>query len=408
MVRYRRRFEIIADILSAALKGAKKTRIMYVANLSYELLEKYLAETIRMGFIRLNNSDYEVTESGLAFLEKYNGYSGRYSGISRMLQGMASEREALNRMCQPQDNDFLKRGDSRFKGSERQSRGQIKGAILAAGEGARIKNITYGAIPKELLPIASVPTIRFPIESLKLVGVKEISIVISANGKHDIIQGLRSGKKLGVNINYVVQDADDGEPRGIGKAIFSVKGWVGQDDFLVACGDTILCDLSSKTPFDCLSSLLKVHLTKDPLATVFLYPTKTDPSRFGVAKFQELQNDSGTPYGQVERLIEKPSRNVAKTLTYNGFNYVIAGYYAFKPRIFSYIEKTKPDPRNEVQITDALILAIENGERVFGVVHGKQRDKQMFPYEYWDVGIPEAYKEANRKLLSVDVEGILT
>jgi len=411
MSRHRRRVDIIADVLSVASKGARKTRIMYVANLSYKLLEKYLAETTGMGFMRFNNDYYEVTERGLAFLEKYNGYSSKYSSIDKTLQGMTSEKDALERMCQLQGNDFSRRVEGKRdkdKVVHEEARGKIKGAILAAGDGVRIQNVTYGAIPKELLPIASVPTIRFPIESLKLVGVKDISVVISPNGKHDIIQGLRSGKKLGVNISYVVQDVEDGEPRGIGKAISSIKDWVGQNDFLVACGDTILCNFSSHAPFDCLNSLVKVHLMRDPLATIFLYPTRADPTRFGVVKLQDLQDDTGNPYGQVERLIEKPRKEIAKSLAHNGFNYVIAGYYAFKPRIFSYIEKTKPDARNEIQITDALVLALESGEKVFGVIHGKERGREMFPYEYWDVGIPEAYKEANRKLLTIDIEGILT
>jgi len=55
----------------------------------------------------------------------------------------------------------------------------MKGVILAAGEGTRIRRVTYGAFPKELLPIGNVPTIRFPIEALRLVGVKDILIVIA-------------------------------------------------------------------------------------------------------------------------------------------------------------------------------------------------------------------------------------
>jgi predicted transcriptional regulator len=43
MGKYRDGLGIIADILHAAGSGAKKTRIMGVANLSYTLFEKYLA-----------------------------------------------------------------------------------------------------------------------------------------------------------------------------------------------------------------------------------------------------------------------------------------------------------------------------------------------------------------------------
>lgn len=99
MAKYRRRFEIIADILNAAKNGAKKTRIMYVANLSHRLLEKYLMETINVGFIRFNNDCYEVTEKGRMFLERYEHFSSKYSRVLKELESMRFEMEVLERMC---------------------------------------------------------------------------------------------------------------------------------------------------------------------------------------------------------------------------------------------------------------------------------------------------------------------
>lgn len=99
MVRYRRRFEIIADILDATGDGAKKTRIMYGANLSHSLLEKYLVEMIDIGFLRTNKEGYEVTEKGQIFLEKYNEFSSKYSNLRRELENLKFEREILENMC---------------------------------------------------------------------------------------------------------------------------------------------------------------------------------------------------------------------------------------------------------------------------------------------------------------------
>ena len=83
------------------------------------------------------------------------------------------------------------------------------------------------------------------------------------------------------------------------------------------------------------------------------------------------------------------------------------GYYAFNPKIFSYIKKTKPGARNEVQITDAMALALENGERVCAVVHARNRGKDMVPCEYWDVGIPEDYKKANKRLWDMNLDKLM-
>lgn len=281
----------------------------------------------------------------------------------------------------------------------------MKGVILAAGEGSRIKDITYGAIPKELLPIGNVPTIRFPLEALKLIGIERMIVVISPYGKQSIVQGLSSGRKFGVDICYIVQENNG--PRGIGKAIESAKRWVDDENFVVACGDTILCNFLSENPFNCLEPLLRVQKLNDPIATIILFPIEKGPERFGVAKFKKVKRYKGTLYGEIDTLIEKPSSEKTKELKSNGFYYVIAGYYLFNPKIFSYIEKTEPGQKNEVQITDAMVLAMKNGEKVFGVVHGGNDGSKLYPYEYWDVGIPEAYKDANKKLIDIDLIEIL-
>jgi predicted transcriptional regulator len=109
VVKYRRRLEIIVDILNAAGKNnVKKTRIMYIANLSYRLLEKYLKETINIGFMRSNNNGYELTEKGHAFLEKYEQFSSRFSKIERELEDLKFEREVLERMCAPPRDSIAK------------------------------------------------------------------------------------------------------------------------------------------------------------------------------------------------------------------------------------------------------------------------------------------------------------
>jgi len=285
----------------------------------------------------------------------------------------------------------------------------MKGVILAAGEGTRIRRVTYGAFPKELLPIGNVPTIRFPIEALKLAGVRDILVVIAPQTKHGIIDGLQSGERCGVNICYVVQEKMEKGSVGIGPAILSARGWIGCDeDFVVALGDSILCDFSSKNPLDCLKSLLKVHASMNPVATVLVHPTVSDPTRFGVVKFRYLREDNGVLFGELEKLIEKPSLEVAETYKVNEYNYIVAGYYAFKPKIFSYIEKTRPGAKSEVQITDAMAIALEEGERVCAVVHGKNKGRKVFPYDYWDVGIPDEYSEANKRLLGAGLEGLMS
>lgn len=280
----------------------------------------------------------------------------------------------------------------------------MKGVILAAGEGSRIKSVTYGGYPKELLPIGNVPTIRFPLEALRRAEIKNVLVVIAAKTKHGIVDGLQGGHKFGMDLNYAVQERGKGISLGLGAAILAARSWIGNEDFVVSCGDTIVCDFSRDNPLDCLTPLIDAHRRSNSIATILVHPTKLNPSRFGIIKFRNFQQENGRMVGEVEHMVEKPDKNTVKLLMTNGYNYVVAGHYVFKPSIFSYIEKTPPGVRNEIQITDAMELAIESGERVTAVVHAKSKDGDLFPCEYWDVGIPNDYKNANRFLLEKDVD----
>ena len=100
-MKYRRRFEIIADILRVAGQGSKKTKIMYFANLSYLLLKKYLDDSLHAGFLRFNGESYEVTERGQVFLERFNDFSNKSTRIRQDVESLSSEEAMLNAMCRP-------------------------------------------------------------------------------------------------------------------------------------------------------------------------------------------------------------------------------------------------------------------------------------------------------------------
>ena len=68
---YRTKLDIVADILHVAHQGAKKTEIMYQANLSYKLLVKYLTEIKRACLLDFEGRRrcYVLTSKGKEFLE---------------------------------------------------------------------------------------------------------------------------------------------------------------------------------------------------------------------------------------------------------------------------------------------------------------------------------------------------
>ena len=69
MGKYRDRLQIIADILSVVSDGAKKTHVMYQANLSYTLLSRYLSEVLDAGLVSFGEEGYyRLTKSGRGWL----------------------------------------------------------------------------------------------------------------------------------------------------------------------------------------------------------------------------------------------------------------------------------------------------------------------------------------------------
>jgi predicted transcriptional regulator len=71
---YRSRIQIAADILEIAKNGSRKTRIMYMGNLSFDLLQKYLEILVNYDLIKVQTGpekSYVATEKGQRFLEDY-------------------------------------------------------------------------------------------------------------------------------------------------------------------------------------------------------------------------------------------------------------------------------------------------------------------------------------------------
>ena len=65
--------DICADILKVSKAGAKKTHIVYRANLNFMIVKKYLSRLIDNGFLmdRSENGVFVTTDRGSDFLEQY-------------------------------------------------------------------------------------------------------------------------------------------------------------------------------------------------------------------------------------------------------------------------------------------------------------------------------------------------
>ncbi len=76
MSRKRSKIEISADILKVAMGGARKSHIVYKANLNFQIIKNYLKELINSGLLQYptNGSKlYTTTEKGIQYINYYEG-----------------------------------------------------------------------------------------------------------------------------------------------------------------------------------------------------------------------------------------------------------------------------------------------------------------------------------------------
>ena len=241
----------------------------------------------------------------------------------------------------------------------------MKGLIPAAGMGTRLEPITL-AIPKELLLIGDKAVIEYVIDAMKMIGITEITIVVGWR-KHAILDYLGSGERLGVKFTYVVQDKRD----GLGKAVFAGEHTIGKEPFLVVLGDNFF------HPKTFLKDILTFHNEVNADATIGVSKVG-DPTRHGMIKPGENS--------QIIDIVEKPSVDNAPS------NLGCIGIYIFNSDIFDAINKTKPGYNNEIQLTDAIKILIEEGKEVFyKEIEGK----------HIDVGTLEDIRRANDFILKL-------
>jgi glucose-1-phosphate thymidylyltransferase len=234
----------------------------------------------------------------------------------------------------------------------------MKGVILAAGQGTRLRPVTL-TMPKPLVPVANKPLIAYALEVLKCAGIEDIAIIVN-DLSSPIVSAINSGKAYGVNVEYIVQE----QQMGLAHAIGMSQPFVGDEPFCVLLGDNIFQD--KMTP------LLRSFPESTAEATIALIEVP-DPERFGVAVVRD---------SKIVELMEKP--NPAPT------NLAISGAYLLRRSIFDAIGNIKPSRRGELEITDAIQYLVSSGQSV----------KPYVLQGWWiDAGKPDAIIQANQLVM---------
>jgi Nucleoside-diphosphate-sugar pyrophosphorylase involved in lipopolysaccharide biosynthesis/translation initiation factor 2B, gamma/epsilon subunits (eIF-2Bgamma/eIF-2Bepsilon) len=214
----------------------------------------------------------------------------------------------------------------------------MKGVILAAGIGKRLRPFTY-FLPKPLLRLGDKPIIEHIIDWLRINDINEIIIITNSQGRimEKIYQDFQ-----GITFVY-------SKPLGTAGQLLAVKDKI-KETFVI-----VYCDII--TNFS-LKKMVDFHIKSSSTFTIATLDLSF-PIRYGVI--------TSTKEGKVKRWDEKPKIKIK----------VNSGIYIAEPKIFDYINPNTISHMNEL-VTELL----KNGLNVFSYnIEG----------EYYDVGTLQDY-----------------
>lgn len=250
------------------------------------------------------------------------------------------------------------------------------GIIPAGGKGTRLRPIT-DFIPKELLMYGDKPFIGHCLESLRTIGLNRVCIIIG-HKKGTIIDYVKDGSSFGLEVDYVYQR----EPKGLGHAILCADKKINGQDMFILLGDNVV------TPYEELENLINIHKKENSFITILLEETE-HPEMYGVVRFNGFDGKKG----RILELFEKPTTTEEKSkFEHNGTYYAISGAYVAKNGLFDYLRITQPGRNNEIQLTDAIELALKDGKKVIGVL---LKGKRV------DIGNMEMYLRAQKEWFEI-------
>ena len=195
-----------------------------------------------------------------------------------------------------------------------------RGILLAGGAGTRLHPATL-ATSKQMLPVYDKPMVYYPLTTLMLAGIREVTLVSAPKDIGAFERLLGNGKRWGMNIKYKVQP----RPEGIAQALTLTKDFTKGHNTCLILGDNL---------FYGRMDIIRKAMERTSGATVFGYAVK-DPERYGVV---EVEN------GKAVSLEEKPTCPKSR--------YAVPGLYCYDDKAAKLAESLKPSARGELEITD--------------------------------------------------------
>ena len=253
-----------------------------------------------------------------------------------------------------------------------------KALIPCAGHGTRMRPFS-DLVPKELVPLGSVPALRFIIDEARLAGIEQIGIV-QRPGKHLIErfvdQLLAQPAYAELHFEWIEQP----EPLGLAEAIAAASDFLGRDSYALLLPDNWLASADYR-----LADLLSAHAETglDVLGALRL-EHRHDGLYGNSGRIEYEARDDDTVL--IRRLADKgpgrleigPGETLLRT----------CGRYVCSPLLLETIDRVRPEIRGEFSEVPAYQRIIDERGAIGYVL----------PPPVFDLGHPSGYLAASAYL----------
>ncbi|GAA3596394.1 UTP--glucose-1-phosphate uridylyltransferase GalU [Gibbsiella quercinecans] len=260
---------------------------------------------------------------------------------------------------------------------------RLKAVIPVAGLGTRMLPATK-AIPKEMLPVVDKPLIQYIVSECVAAGIKDI-ILVTHSSKNAIenhfdtsfeleaVLEARVKRQLLAEVQSIcppdvtVMQVRQGQAKGLGHAVLCAKPMVGDEPFIVLLPDVLMDDASADLRKENLAKMIQ-RFEETGYSQVMVEPVpEKDVSKYGVVDCGGVALAAGES-APMTAVVEKPALEDAPS------NLAVVGRYVLSADIWPLLEKTPPGAGDEIQLTDAIALLMDQETVEAFHMSGKSHD----------------------------------
>ncbi|MDP8211894.1 MAG: nucleotidyltransferase family protein [Candidatus Zapsychrus exili] len=226
----------------------------------------------------------------------------------------------------------------------------ITAVVLCGGQGSRLKSVT-GQTPKVMAEFGQEPFLNFILNYLQEQGIR--NIVLCTGYKADILENYYEANNQGLNIRFSKED----KPLGTGGALKNAIKMIESDPCFVLNGDS-LCEVD-------LKALLDSYYKKETIAEL------------SVSKVDNAEDYGSIVLNEENRIMAFEEKQSAEN------RYVNAGVYCISKRAFDLMPEQ-----------DKFSLEVD----YFPKLVSKDFYGFVVDNKFYDIGTPERFNEAQRKI----------